>query len=141
MSNDPNESNDDEGLQRKIPLIPLQGKGKAPLNQLVGDVVRVMKDKVKSNYSDGNPNSTSLDQLRDMLVTVVQNKTLILEKAAVLDTTMNVANHPDGTTISGLLTELIPNKVPVKIVKSYISAALVDTWSILSEVLKYCTFR
>ena len=102
LSNNPNEFGDNEGLQCKIPLIPPQGKGKAPLNQLVGDVVRVMKDKVKSNYSDGNPNLTSLDQLRDMLVTVVQNKALILEKAAVLDTTMDVANHPIGTTISGL---------------------------------------
>ena len=104
-------------------------------------MVRVMKDKVKSHYSDGNPDTTSVDQLRDMLVTVVRNKALILVKAAVLDTTMDVVNHPVSTTISGLLAELIPNKVSVKIAKSNISAALVDTWSVLSEVLKYCTFR
>ena len=144
LVNGPNDSDDEESLHRKIPSIPPWGKGKKGkpfLNQLVGDVVRVMKDKVKSNYSDGNPDSTSLDQLRDMLVTVVKNKALILEKAAVLDTTMDVANYPVGTTISSLLTELIPDKVPVKIAKSYISATLVDTWSILSEVLTYCTFR
>ena len=144
LVNGPNDSDNEESLRGKIPSIPPWGKGKKNkpfLNQLLGDVVRVMKDKVKSNYSDGNPDSTSSDQLRDMLVTVVKNKALILEKAAVLDTTMDVANQPVGTTISGLLAALIPANVPKKIAKSNISAALVDTWSILSEVLTYCTFR
>jgi hypothetical protein len=130
LVNGPNDSDDEESLHRKIPSIPPWGKrkkGKPFLNQLVGDVVLVVKDKVKSNYLDRNPDSTSLDQLRDMLVIVVKNKALILEKAAVLDTTMDVANHPVGTTISSLLTELIPDKFPVKIAKSYISATLADT--------------
>ena len=99
LVNGPNDSDDEESLRGKIPSIPPWGKGKKNkpfLNQLLGDVVRVMKDKVKSNYSDRNPDSTSSDQLRDMLVTVVKNKALILEKAAVLDTTMDVANQPVG---------------------------------------------
>jgi len=136
LCNEPNESEDEE----EIPSIPPQGKGKAPLYQLEGDVVRVMKDKVKGNYSGGNPDSTSHEQLRAMLVTVVQYKAILLAKAAVLDETMDVANQPVGTTISSVLAAQIPDNVPKKMIKSNVSFALVDTWSILSKVLGYCTF-
>ena len=136
LCNEPNDSEDEE----EIPSIPPQGKGKTSLYQLEGDVVRVMKDKVKGNYSGGNPDSTSHEQLRDMLVTVVQYKAVLLAKAAVLDKTMDVANQPAGTTISSLLAAQIPDNVPKKMIKSNVSFALVDTWSILSKVLGYCTF-
>ena len=136
LCNEPNESEDEE----EIPSIPPQGKGKAPLYQLEGDVVRVMKDKVKGNYSGGNPDSTSHEQLRAKLVTVVQYKAILLAKAAVLDETMDVANQPVGTTISSVLAAQIPDNVPKKMIKSNVSFALVDTWSILSKVLGFCTF-
>ena len=112
------------------------GKGKPPFHLLSGDVMRVMTDKVRGNYSNGNPNVSSADELKYMLGTVVEKRVFLLKLAEELDRKMEVVDVPTGTTICSLLAAKIPISVFVKMAKAKVATALVDIWAILVGVLK-----
>jgi hypothetical protein len=94
------------------------GKGKPPFHLLSGDVMRVMTDKVRGNYSNGNPNVSLADELKYMLGTVVEKRVFLLKLAGELDAKMEVANVPTGTTICSLFAAKKPNSVVVKMGKA-----------------------
>ena len=130
------DDSDDDNSDKHCDVLAIKpGKGKPLFHLLSGDVMRVMTDKVKGNYANGNPNVTSADELKNMLGTVVEKRAFFLKVAGVLDTKMEVADVPTGTTICSLLLSKIPNSFPVKLTKTKVAAALVDIWAILAGVL------
>lgn len=131
------DDSDDDNSEKHCEVLTIKpGKGKPLFHLLSGDVMRVMTDKVKGNYANGNPNVTSADELKNMLGTVVEKRAFFLKVAGVLDSKMEVADVPTGTTICSLLLSKIPNSFPVKLTKAKVAAALVDIWAILAGVLQ-----
>ena len=53
--------------------------------------MRLMTDKVKGNYTNGNPSVSSADELKNMLGTVVEKRVFLLKLAGELDAKMEVA--------------------------------------------------
>ena len=96
----------------------------------------MMTDKVKGNYTNGNPNVSSADELKNMLGSVVEKRVFLLKLAGELDAKMEVANVPTGTTICSSLAAKIPNSVVVKMGKAKVATALVNIWEMLAGVLK-----
>ena len=92
---DGEDDSDDDIRDKSCEIITIgSSKGKPPFHLLSGDVMRVMTDKVEGNYTDGNPNVSSADELKNMLGTVVEKRVFLLKLAGELDAKMEVANNP-----------------------------------------------
>jgi hypothetical protein len=109
---------DDSGICEVVgpPLRPAGNKGKTPFICLMGDILRVMQDKLNANATSGGVNSTSAETMKRIFEAVVGKRGYLLELAGGLDTSMEIPKGGE-TTIRDLLSKAIPIRFAAKTTK------------------------
>jgi hypothetical protein len=138
-------SNDDYSQDSDVEVVvrtprPAGNKGKTPFICLTGDILRVMQDRLNKNFSQGDPNSTSIETMKSSVGRVVERRKYLLELAGGLDASMEIPNAGE-ITIQDLLSKVIPIKIPVKITKIKVCQIMTDIWSVLQVVVANMSIR
>lgn len=138
-------SNDDYSQDSDVEVVVrtprLAGnKGKTPFICLTGDILRVMQDRLNKNFSQGDPNSTSIETMKSSVGRVVERRVYLLELAGGLDASMEIPNAGE-ITIKDLLSKVIPIHIPVKITKIKVCQIMTDIWSVLQVVVANVSIR
>ena len=113
---------------------PAGNKGKTPFICLTGDILRVMQDRLNKNFSQGDPNSTSIETMKSSVGRVIERRVYLLELAGGLDASMEIPNAGE-ITIKDLLSKVIPIHIPIKITKIKVCQIMTDIWPVLQVVV------
>jgi hypothetical protein len=97
-------------------LRPTGNKDKTPFISLPGDIQRIMQYRLNENFSQGDPNSTSVETMKSSVGRVIERRAYLLELAGGLKASMEIPNA-GKFTIRDLLSKVIPVYIPVKITK------------------------
>jgi hypothetical protein len=138
-------SNDDYSQDSDVEVVvctqrPAGNKGKTPFICLTGDILRVMQDRLNKNFSQGDPNSISIETMKSSVGRVVERRAYLLELAGGLDASMEIPNAGE-ITIKDLLSKVIPIHIPVKITKIKVCQIMTDIWSVLQVVVANVSIR
>jgi hypothetical protein len=135
FSNAGNDSND-SGICKVVgpPLRPAGNKGKTPFIRLTGDILRIMQDKLNTNATSGNVNSTSAETMKRIFEAVVGKRGYLLELAGGLDASMEIPEG-GGTTVRDLLSKAIPIRFVAKTTMSKVCKFMVNVWAVLQVVI------
>jgi hypothetical protein len=138
-------SNNDYSQDSNVEVIlrtprPARNKGKTPFICLTGDILRVMQDRLNRNFSQGNPNSTSIETMKSSVGRVVERRKYLLELAGGIDASMEILNAGE-ITIQDLLSKVIPIHIPIKITKIKVCQIMTDIWSVLQFVVANVSIR
>jgi hypothetical protein len=113
---------------------PAGNKGKTPFICLTGDILRVMQDRLNKNFSQGDPNSTSIETMKSSVGRVIERRVYLLELAGGLDASIEIPNAGE-ITIKDLLSKVIPIHIPIKITKIKVCQIMTDIWPVLQVVV------
>ncbi len=108
------------------------GKGKLPFVCLLGDIRRLMLEKLIANNSKENPKMYLHDVAAMMLRSVISKRANLIDWAGRLDETMEIGEGK--TTIQDLLSMEIPTRIKQKVSKKEISQNMVAIWVVLLAV-------
>jgi hypothetical protein len=115
-------------------LQPAENKGKTPFIYLPGDIQRIMQDRLNENFSQGDPNSTSVETMKSSVGRVVERRAYLLQLMGGLNASMEIPNAGE-ITIRDLLSKVIPIHIPVKITKIKVCPIMNEIWSVLQVVV------
>ena len=119
---------------------PTGNMGKTPFICLTGDILRIMQVRLNKNFTQGDPNSTSIETMKSSVGRVVERKAYLLELAGGLDASMEIPNAGE-ITIKDLLSKVIPIHIPVKITKIKVCQIMTDIWLVLQVVVANVSIR
>jgi len=138
-------SNDDYSQDSDVEVVvcalwPAGNKGKTPFICLPGDIQCIMQDRLNKNFSQGDPNSTSVETMKSSVGRVIERRVYLLELAGGLNSSMEI---PDAReiTIRDLLLKVIPIHIPAKIAKIKVCQMMTDIWSVLQVVVANVSIR
>jgi hypothetical protein len=99
-------SNDDYSQDSDVEVIvrtlqPAENKGKTPFIYLPGDIQRIMQDRLNENFSQGDPNSTSVETMKSSVGRVVERRAYLLQLMGGLNVSMERRNHHQGPPLEG----------------------------------------
>jgi hypothetical protein len=115
-------------------------KDKTPFICLTGDILRIMQDRLNKNFSQGDPNSTSIETMKSSVGRVVERRAYLIELAGGLDASIEIPNAGE-VTIKELLSKVIPIHIPVKITKIKVCQIMTDIWSVLQVIVTNVSIR
>ena len=141
-----NSTNDSDYDDNSVEVVdgsprPVGNKGKIPFSCLPGDVQRIMQDKLNANSSKANVDSSSVDTLRTIFKSIVENRAYLLELAKEVDVTMVIQCDGEEVTIHDLLANKIPVFFANKTTKSKVCELMVGVWSVLQGIVSNATIR
>ena len=99
-----------------------------------------MQYRLNKNFSQGDPNSTSIETMKSSVGRVVERRVYLLKLAGGLDVSMKIPNAGE-ITIKDLLSKVIPMHIPVKITKIKVCQMMTDIWSVLQVVVANVSIR
>jgi hypothetical protein len=93
-----------------------------------------MQDRLNENFSQGDPNSTSVETMKSSVGRVVERRAYLLQLMGGLNASMEIPNAGE-ITIRDLLSKVIPIHIPVKITKIKVCPIMNEIWSVLQVVV------
>jgi hypothetical protein len=131
---DNNEDNSVVLVCKKPAARPSPGK-KAPFPCVLGDVLRIMQDRLVSNASKNNVDLSSHGTLKEMYSDLVKCRGPLLKAAKELDHRMEIVGDGKPVKIADLLRQALPFKATKRATsKSGMAKTFVKSWAILSGI-------
>jgi hypothetical protein len=108
-NNNSDDINDNDSVEViSGPSQPVANKGKIPFSCVPRVILGIMQDKLNTNLSKGNVDSSSVDTLRTIFKSVIKYRVYLLELAKKLDATMEIQGEGGEVIIQDLLAREIP---------------------------------
>ena len=142
---DDDEVEDDDGddsvvLVGKKPAARPPPRKKAPFPCVSGEVLRIMQDRLVSNASKNNVDSSSHSTLKAIFTNLVGCRAALVKAAKEVDLRMEIVGDGEPVAIAELLRKALPFEASKRTTsKAAIAETFIKSWAILSGIVANTT--